>query len=73
MGDYFRHARIVSRSLEWARKTAPVPVGVNLVRSRDGIRFVDAERAAREPHTWLSRRFRRRSTTTPRSPTTRWR
>ena len=27
MSDYFRHARIVSRSLEWARKTAPVPVG----------------------------------------------
>jgi len=26
MGDYFRHARIVSRSLEWARKTAPRPV-----------------------------------------------
>ena len=41
MGDYFRHARIVSRSLEWMRRTAPTPVGVNLVRSRDGIRFVD--------------------------------
>jgi [protein-PII] uridylyltransferase len=53
MGDYFRHARIVSRSLEWARKIAPRPVGVNLVRSRDGIRFVDVERAAREPRTWL--------------------
>ena len=23
MSDYFRHARIVSRSLEWARRTAP--------------------------------------------------
>ena len=53
MSDYFRHARIVSRSLEWARKTAPIPVGVNLVRSNDGIRFVDPQRAAREPHTWL--------------------
>jgi len=53
MGDYFRHARIVSRSLEWARKIAPRPVGTNLVQSRDGIRFVDVERAAREPHTWL--------------------
>jgi [protein-PII] uridylyltransferase len=53
MGDYFRHARIVSRSLEWARKIAPRPVGANLVRSRDGIRFVDVERAAREPRTWL--------------------
>src|SRR5262245_44942044 len=54
MRDYFRHARIAERSLDWARKTAPVPVGLNLVRSRDGIRFVDAQRAAREPHTWLS-------------------
>jgi [protein-PII] uridylyltransferase len=54
MGDYFRHARIVSRSLEWTRHSAPMPVGVNLVRSSDGIRFVDAQRAAREPHTWLS-------------------
>ena len=53
MSDYFRHARIVSRSLEWARKTAPIPVGVNLVQSNDGIRFVDPQRAAREPHTWL--------------------
>src|SRR5206468_12504985 len=53
MSDYFRHARVVSRSLEWARKTAPRPVGMNLVRSRDGIRFVDLERAAREPHTWI--------------------
>jgi [protein-PII] uridylyltransferase len=54
MGDYFRHARIVSRSLDWARKMAPLPVGVNLVRSSDGIRFVDATRAAREPQTWLN-------------------
>jgi [protein-PII] uridylyltransferase len=53
MSDYFRHARTVSRSLGWARKTAPRPVGVNLVRSRDGIRFVDLQRAAREPHTWI--------------------
>jgi [protein-PII] uridylyltransferase len=54
MSDYFRHARTADRSLEWARKTAPVPVGVNLVRSREGIRFVDPQLAAREPHTWLS-------------------
>jgi len=53
MSDYFRHARIVSRLLEWARTAAPIPVGVNLVRSSDGIRFVDAPRAAREPHTWI--------------------
>ena len=30
MSDYFRHARIVSRSLGWVRKAAPVPVAPNL-------------------------------------------
>src|SRR5262249_28360713 len=54
MSDYFRHARIVSRSLDWARSTAPVPVGVNLVRGRDGIQFVDTQRAARGPQSWLA-------------------
>src|SRR2546428_1554153 len=54
MGDYFRHARAVSRSLAWVRQAAPVPVAANLVRSRDGIRFVDADRAGACPATWLS-------------------
>jgi [protein-PII] uridylyltransferase len=54
MSDYFRHARIVSRSLDWARSTAPVPVAMNLVRGRDGIQFVDTQRAAREPQSWLA-------------------
>ena len=54
MSDYFRHARIVSRSLEWARKTAPVPVGANLGLSRDGIRFLDPVQAARNPATWVA-------------------
>ena len=53
MSDYFRHARIVSRSLEWARRTAPVPVGRNLGLSREGIRFLDPIQAVREPATWL--------------------
>jgi [protein-PII] uridylyltransferase len=53
MSDYFRHARIVSRSLAWARKTAPVPVGPNLGLSRDGIRFLDPIQAARNPASWL--------------------
>lgn len=53
MSDYFRHARTVSRSLEWIRRTAPMPVGVNLVQSGEGVRFVDAARAAREPQSWL--------------------
>ena len=53
MGDYFRHARVVSRALEWVRKAAPTPVGTNLVRSRDGIGLVDTERAAAHPETWV--------------------
>ncbi len=53
MSDYFRHARIVSRSLEWARKTAPAPVGPNLGLSRDGIRFLDPIQAARDPSSWI--------------------
>jgi [protein-PII] uridylyltransferase len=53
MSDYFRHARIVSRSLEWARRTAPAPVGANLGLSRDGVRFIDPVQAARNPSSWL--------------------
>ena len=41
------------RSLEWARKTAPVPVGPNLGLSRDGIRFLDPIQAARKPSSWI--------------------
>jgi [protein-PII] uridylyltransferase len=53
MSDYFRHARIVSRSLAWARKTAPMPVGPNLGLSRDGVRFLDPIAAARNPVSWI--------------------
>jgi [protein-PII] uridylyltransferase len=54
MSDYFRHARTVSRTLEWARRMAPMPVGPNLGLSRDGIRFLDPVRAARMPASWLA-------------------
>jgi [protein-PII] uridylyltransferase len=54
MGDYFRHARGVARWLEWIRRVAPVPVGSNLVKSADGVRFIDAGVAANQPDTWLS-------------------
>jgi [protein-PII] uridylyltransferase len=54
MSDYFRHARSVSRSLEWVRKAAPLPVGPNVVRTPEGIRFVDLEHAARHPESWLA-------------------
>jgi [protein-PII] uridylyltransferase len=54
MGDYFRHARAVSRSLAWVRQSAPAPVAANLVQSRDGIRFVDTDHADAHPESWLS-------------------
>jgi [protein-PII] uridylyltransferase len=54
MGDYFRHARGVGRAVAWTRQRAPAPAGANLVRSRDGIRFVDSEQARVRPDTWLS-------------------
>lgn len=54
MGDYFRHARAIDRSLRWALKAAPAPIGRNLVRSADGIRFIDTREAAERPETWLS-------------------
>jgi [protein-PII] uridylyltransferase len=54
MSDYFRHARIVARSLDWARKTAPVPVGPNLGLSREGVRFLDPVQAARNPASWIA-------------------
>ena len=53
MGDYFRHARAVARALQRARKIVPTPVGPNLVRSRDGIGFLDVQEAATRPDTWL--------------------
>jgi [protein-PII] uridylyltransferase len=54
MADYFGHARAVTRVLDRVRRTAPVPVGVNLGRTRDGIRFVDERQAAGRPDSWLA-------------------
>ena len=54
MSDYFRHARVVTRSLAWMRKAAPMPAGLNLGRANDGIRFIDARQAAVQPATWLA-------------------
>ena len=53
MGDYFRHARTISRSLHWVRLAAPIPVAANIVRAPDGIRFVDSAYAGARPETWL--------------------
>jgi [protein-PII] uridylyltransferase len=54
MGDYFRHARVIDRALRWALRAAPLPVGPNLVKSADGIRFTDARVAASRPESWLA-------------------
>ncbi len=54
MSNYFRHARTVGRMLDWARRTAPTPVGPNLGVSRDGIRFLDPVQAARTPASWIA-------------------
>ena len=54
MGDYFRHARAIDRSLRFALKAAPLPIGRNLVRGVDGIRFIDNREAAERPETWLA-------------------
>jgi [protein-PII] uridylyltransferase len=54
MSDYFRHARAVDRALRWTLRTAPLPIGRNLVRSAEGIRFVDRREAAARPETWLA-------------------
>jgi [protein-PII] uridylyltransferase len=53
MSDYFRHARAIDRSLRWTLRAAPAPIGPNLVRGPDGIRFVDARAASDRPETWL--------------------
>src|SRR4029077_12210690 len=54
MSDYFRHARVVTRSLTWMRKAAPKPAGLNLGQTADGIRFIDSRQAAVQPATWLA-------------------
>jgi [protein-PII] uridylyltransferase len=54
MGDYFRHARAIDRSLRWALRAAPTPIARNLVRTGDGVRFVDTREAADRPETWLA-------------------
>lgn len=54
MSDYFRHARVIDRSLRWALRAAPTPVGTNMVRAADGVRFVDARQAGDHPETWVA-------------------
>jgi [protein-PII] uridylyltransferase len=62
MGEYFRHAREVSRVLDWARGLAsgpiprvePVPAGDGLELAADGIWFTDPKAAASDPTAWLA-------------------
>ena len=62
MGEYFRHARVVSRALERARRAVtPVParsatsrhVGRHFEITAEGVRFLDLTRAAARPGLWL--------------------
>ncbi len=61
MGEYFRHARHVSRTLERTRRlagpagrdTTRVALGLNLELTADGIGFANSQRAAAEPASWL--------------------
>lgn len=61
MGEYFRHARTIYRVLLWAcHRSGPAATVVprvladNIRIGQDGIDFVDAERGALEPTSWLS-------------------
>jgi [protein-PII] uridylyltransferase len=54
MSDYFRHARAVDRSLRWALRAAPMPIGPNLVRASNEISFTDSREAADSPESWLA-------------------
>ncbi len=61
MGDYFRHAREVSRVLDRAQRVAraprvPVPsrpLDDNMEIVVDGVRFVDPTQTMRDPDAWL--------------------
>ena len=72
MADYFSHARAVARVLDRARRTAPVPVGVNLGAhgaTACGSSTRARRRSSRRPG-WP--RSSRRSTPIRPSPTRRW-
>jgi [protein-PII] uridylyltransferase len=61
MSEYFRHARGVTRALEWTRgvvqpsdaSTASGIVTENVAIGPDGVRFVDPVKAAVQPAVWL--------------------
>ena len=61
MGDYFRSARVISRSLTQAQRAARPSVaqvasrrvGRQFEVAADGVRFVDLDRAALQPSLWL--------------------
>ena len=52
MSDYFRHARAVSRSLQWVRRRRRPRSGRTSGDGR-GVRFIDSERAGQHPEPWL--------------------
>ena len=61
MSTYFHHAQLISRSLETTLKsssapsqTTVTPIGNDLEKSWDGVRFVDGTRASLQPQMWLT-------------------
>jgi [protein-PII] uridylyltransferase len=61
MGEYFRHARTITRALVWSRRVVDPPadvvttglVSTDLELASDGVRFVDPGRAASKPALWI--------------------
>lgn len=61
MGEYFRHARAVTRALDWSRRVVRPPavpddagpVTASLAIGADGVEFVDPDKAAVQPAVWL--------------------
>lgn len=60
MSTYFHHARLIARSLAASMTSlgapatsTPTPIGHDLERAWDGVRFTDGTRASLRPDTWL--------------------
>ncbi len=62
MSTYYHHARRIDRSMATVLKSsqappdrhaAATPIGDDLERAWDGVRFVDGTRASLQPHHWL--------------------
>ncbi len=62
MGEYFRHARVVTQVLDWSRRVVhggpsrdePVAVAAGLIQVAGGIEFADPRAAESDPALWLA-------------------